>query len=265
MAMLNAAGAGAQDLSEDYLKMLGRADSLIQKSEWDEAEECFMNAMRRHPDNPMNVLVMSNVGLMRHYAGRDSMAIEILDQAVEMAPNSVTVRSNRAKVRTSLGMLKEAADDYTRLLESDSTLTEPRHMRCIIALRTGDFNQAAADARYLEVNAPDSQAASETNAFVAMALNDYEKALLHFNALIKKEPVSANYGERALCNLMLGNYSEASSDLNDAIRLDPLNGDLYLYRAVLNKKRFRPADSMEDAKKAIELGVPRIKVAEMGL
>lgn len=68
-----------------------------------------------------------------------------------------------------------------------------------------------------------------------------------------KEP--EYYGARAYCNLMTNHLQEASDDIAAALELTPDDGELYLYRAALNKMRFRPADATADAKKAIELGI----------
>lgn len=264
-ALLQSVPAAAQDLSAEYVALLDRADSLIKTSDWEGAENCFMDAMRRHPANPMNVLVMSNVGLMRHYSGRDSLALEILDQAVAIAPAAVTVRSNRAKVLTALGRLDKAVDDYTEILRLDSMLIEPRHLRCMINMSRGRFEYAEADGDFLVRHFPEATETAESNAFVLMAASKYREAISFLNHLIQKQPTATNYGERAFCHLKLDNLNEASADINDAIRLDPANGDLLLYRAILNKKRYRPRDAADDAAQAIKLGVSPEKVRQFGL
>ena len=54
---------------------------------------------------------------------------------------------------------------------------------------------------------------------------------------------------------MLNQLSEASADISDAMKLYPLNGELYLLRAWLNKLYYRHSDAESDVKRAIELGV----------
>ncbi len=54
---------------------------------------------------------------------------------------------------------------------------------------------------------------------------------------------------------MTGNLNEASSDISEGMRLDPADGELYLYRALLNRMRYRPDDARADARRAVELGV----------
>ena len=44
--------------------------------------------------------------------------------------------------------------------------------------------------------------------------------------------------------------------------MTPDDGELYLYRAALNKMRYRPDDAKADALKAIELGVDKKRAAQ---
>lgn len=263
--LVTAGTIAAQDLSVEYLENISAADSLIKKSKWGEAEEKFMEAMRLHPSNPTNVLLMSNVGMLRHYAGRDSSALAILNDAVSIAPRSVTVRSNRAEVLMSLGQINKALDDYTAMLEQDSMLIEPHHMRCLINLSGGNLTAAEKDAQFLEKNFPNEVETNEACGIINVIKGNFKAAVANYTVLVKKRPTATNYGERAYCYIMTDYLNEASADLNEAIRLDPQNGELYLYRAILNKKRFRPSDSADDIRKAISLGVDRRQIEQWGL
>ncbi len=55
---------------------------------------------------------------------------------------------------------------------------------------------------------------------------------------------------------MLDQLSEASDDIARGLELDPEDGELYLYRAALNKMRYRVADARADAERARQLGIP---------
>ncbi len=55
---------------------------------------------------------------------------------------------------------------------------------------------------------------------------------------------------------MTDNINDASQDIAEGLRINPLEGELYLYRAMLNKMRYRAADAKADAERAIQLGVP---------
>lgn len=56
---------------------------------------------------------------------------------------------------------------------------------------------------------------------------------------------------------MSGSLAEAADDIARGLQIDPAYGELYLYRALLNRLRYRPADARADAQRAISLGIPR--------
>ena len=251
--------------SAKYQELIGKADDAIKDSNWEDAESFFLEAMRTEPGNPTNILLMSNVGMLRHYAGKDSLALDMLDAAARMAPVSVTVKQNRATVLTSLGRLEEAYDEYNRIIGLDSTLAEPRFMRAMIDLKLGNVEKAESDVDYMLRNFPDEQDTWTAAAYTYIATARFADAIPYLSKIIEQNPQPGDYGERALCYLMTDNLPDASTDIAEAIRLDPLNGDFYLYRSLLNKRRYRPKEAADDARKAAGLGVSARKIATLGL
>ena len=68
-----------------------------------------------------------------------------------------------------------------------------------------------------------------------------------------------------MCYLMTEQLAEASEDLARGIELDPTDGELYFYRAILNKMRYRPEDAHADALKAVQFGVASDRIKALGL
>ncbi len=239
---------------ERYFALMGEADEAIAQEEWTEAENKLLEAMRLEPANPLNVLLLSNLGMVRFYSGRDSLALATLNDAHNMVPTSVTVLKNRAKVLAATGHEREAYDDYTTILELDSAAVEPRMRHGMIAMRLGDLTTAEADFNELMRQAPESREANLGMASWLTANGRHKEAIPHFTQLIKLEPSADYYASRAACYLMEEDLMAASDDIAAGLQLDPADGELYLYRAVLNKMRFRPDDAKADARRAIELG-----------
>lgn len=255
----------AKDLSEHYLKCLSQADSLVKLSDYAQAEVKLNDAINSEPDNPMNVLLMSNIGLMRHYSGSDSLALEILNKAVDLAPASVTIRSNKAKVLASLNLLKQAENEYATVAKLDSTIAEPLYMQTILNLSMENVARADSVSSVLIRRFPTNLQAQEARAYFLVHDKQFEQALPLLNASIKADPTATNYSQRAFCHLMLKNLNEASADINSALNLDPLNAELYAYRAALNKMRFRPEDAETDARHALQLGANRKQLQQLGV
>lgn len=86
--------------------------------------------------------------------GQDSLAIATLNDAHSMAPASVTILSNRAKVLAANGYDEEAYLDYSRIIELDSLEISARLPRCLYALRRHDFRTAKSDMEFMEQNFP---------------------------------------------------------------------------------------------------------------
>lgn len=265
LALLSYTVCVAQDMSTKYIDLVNRADSAVKKNDWTGAEKYYFEALHAEPANPMNVLLMSNVGLVRFYDGRYDEALEMLNDAAAIAPSSLTVASNRAKVLAACGRYDDALAEYSRAVDIDSMAVEPRAMRVMLNMHAGKLVVAKQDVDFLERHFSAEPLTLESASYFNIAIGNFDVAIPYLNKLIKLEPTAANYGQRAYCYLMTDNLNDSSSDINEAIRLDPLNPQLFLYRALLNKKRFRPKDATDDAKKAISLGMPIEKIKQLGL
>ena len=193
--------------------------------------------------------------MVQFYDGRTEDAISTLSDAHRIAPASVTILLNRARVFTSSGMDDAALRDYSEVITLDSTLAEPRFYRAMIELNRGNLAPARADIDTLAMRHADDRFTHIGLATLLMREGRYADAIPHFNKVLKDNPDAAYLGSRALCYLLTDDPGAAADDLARAIELDPTDGELYLYRAMLNKVRYRPDDARADGEKAIKFGV----------
>lgn len=245
-----------------YMRKVGEADKACAEGKWDEAEKALMEAMHSEPANPTNILLLSNLGIIRYNMGQDSMAITTLNEAHRIAPSSVTILSNRAKVLAANGLENDAYNDYDRILSLDSMEIAARLPHCLFALRRHDFRTAKADFEFMERNFPDKIETEIAGASVLSGTGDFEAAIPYYTRILKERKEYEYYGGRAYCYLITGAIQEASDDINTAISLEPHDGELFLYRAALNKMRYRPDDAEADARRAVELGVEKERVTQ---
>lgn len=242
-----------------YMEMVARADSCIGAEDYAEAIRQLQEAMRLLPSNPNNILLLSNMGMLHYYLGNDSVAVETLNMAHEMAPASVTVLLNRGRVNNTLGREADALRDFTEAARLDSTLTEAWVQRGLLQLRGGDVRGAEASLARAEELDPESRETVVSKALLYSKTNRPKEALPYLNRLIKKEQQSEYYVERAMCRLQLDDLGGAAEDIADGLKLDAGNGDLYVARALLNKRRYREKDAQKDAEQAVKLGAdPRL-------
>lgn len=245
--------AQVQDHSE-YLNYVGEADKAIEEERWYDAAAHLESAMRLEPGNPTNVLLMSNLGLVRLNAGEDSLALAILNDAHRIAPTSVIVLNNRAKVLQAMGHTSEAYNDYSLILNIDSTAIEPRFMHGIMAVYSGDTITAKKDFAILQRLAPDSENTAIGLAALYTATNRPLDAIIQYTKLININPDIEYYSGRAACYLLTEQLNEAAADIAEGLRINPNDAEFYLYRAYLNKLRYRAEDAETDLKQALKLG-----------
>ncbi|MDE5785379.1 MAG: tetratricopeptide repeat protein [Duncaniella sp.] len=245
------------DVTAQVLVTSLEADSAfaaIDRQEWDRADSLLVLAIKGRPSDPANVLLLSNLGMIRHYRGLDSLALATLDDAARISPRSTVILANRATVLTALGRTDEALETYGTLLDLDPSQPRPRYQRALLLLRKGLTDDARADVAALDSIAPDSQERHTLRAALLSAEGAFGQAIPHYTEVIKVNPQPEFYSARALCYLMTDQLPEAAEDISQGLALDPTDPELYLYRAALNKMRYRPDDAEADARQAVAFG-----------
>ncbi|MCM1164074.1 MAG: hypothetical protein NC339_07495 [Muribaculaceae bacterium] len=245
-----------------YMEAVEEADKACAKGEWLKALASLDRALELEPDNPGNILLMSNIGLIQFNMGQDSLAVATLNEAHRLAPRSVTILANRARVLTAMGSDDEALADYELIMQLDSLDTQSRFNHGLLSLRHRKFAAAKDDVEWLNLHNPDTDETRIITAALHCSLGEYAEAIPLYTNILRNIKASEYYGARAYCYLMTGELQDASNDIARALELSPDDGELYLYRAALNKMRFRPDDARADAKRAVELGVDRRRAAE---
>lgn len=248
-------GKGVASLQDDYYGKVDEADKACREERWEDAVRYLKEAMMLDPDNAGNIMLLSNLGMVQYRLGEDSLAISTLTEAHKIAPSSVTILSNRAHILMETGYDGEAYEDYGLIMQLDSTDVTSRLRHGIIALRARDIETARQDFEYIAKRFPSTSEAMVGMATLHCALGEYKEALPYYNELLRNSRDIESLTGRALCNLMTDNLQEASDDIAEALQLSPEDGELYLYRAALNKMRFRPDDADADARRAVSLGV----------
>ncbi|MDE6390584.1 MAG: tetratricopeptide repeat protein [Duncaniella sp.] len=238
-----------------YMDLVEESDKACGECKWEEALRAIDSAIEWEPDNPGNILLLSNKGMIQYNLGLDSLAVATLTEAHKKAPKSVTILSNRARVLTACGRDREAIADYETIMGLDSVNSEARFHHGLLSLRHRDYNSAKADFDWLLANKPDTPESNIAQATMLCALGQYAEAIPYYNHILDEIKEPEYYGARAYCHLMTGELQEASDDIAAALEKSPADGELYLYRAALNKMRYRPDDSRKDALRAIELGI----------
>lgn len=251
--------------SQRYLDLMEQADEAIASMKWDEAEQALKEALRAEPFNPTNVILYSNLGMVQYYNGEDSLALDNLTTAHRLVPGSTTVLQNRAKVLTSMQKIPEAIKDYATVMALDSTLVEPLFYHAMLTFNSDSIDTAKKDIELLKTRFPDSKYTTMAEGNFLAYTGQFKEAIPLLTKIIDKSPTAGDYSTRAMCYLMTEQLAEAAEDIARGLELDPTDGELYLYRAILNKLRFRPEDAHTDAQNAIRFGVDSRRIAKLEL
>lgn len=241
-------------LPSEVLSVMERADSAILHSEWIKAESLLTEAISLRPGDPGNVLLLSNLGIVRHQMGNDEGALEALTDAHNIAPASVTVLNNRARVYLSMERKNEAVADYEKVMSLDSTLFEPYFYRGMVSFSVGDLEAAEMDFERLRAMAPDAEVTLVAFASLHTARGENESAAAEYEELIAKSQAAEYYSGLIENQLALDRLSEASETIASAMERYPVDPEFYIFRALLNKRRYLYDEARSDARRAVSLG-----------
>ncbi|MCP5363714.1 MAG: FecR domain-containing protein [Hyphomicrobiales bacterium] len=98
----------------------------------------------------------------------------------------------------------------------------------------------------------------------AAARNDFAQAFGLFDRIAGADRDAVFYVYRAATLLNVGRADEAEADIEQALAVDPQNGEVYALRAVIAAVRNERAETLADAQRAVELS-PRSAAAKIAL
>lgn len=241
-------------LPPEVVAVVAHADSAIARAEWAKAEALLSEAISLRPGDPGNVLLLSNLGIVRHQMGNDKGALEALTDAHHIAPVSVTVLNNRARIYLSMGRKEDAVADYERVMQLDTTLTEPYFYRGMVSFSIGDIESAEMDFEHLRRMAPDDELTLVAFAALHTARGENEAAAGEYERLVKISPEAEYYSGLIENYLALDRLSEVAETIAVAMERYPVDPEFYVFRALLNKKLYLYDDARADARRAVSLG-----------
>lgn len=251
------------DEEDPYFLLCGQADSAIADGNYSEAAARLIDAISIRPNAPESILLMSNLGMIYSYMGRDSLALETLNEANRRAPAMRTIVFNRAKVLLKLGRDSDALHDFATVIAADSLNLDARFYHGTISLYQGRLQDAEADFNILKTNDPESTTTSQALSALYSLTGRDRDAILYFKRLISIEPAAEYYAGLAGCQLALQLLSDAASTINEGLDKFPNDPELYYYRAMLNRDRYRLDDAHADAARAVKLGLSPSKAKDL--
>lgn len=251
---------GRNESLTEYLQYIDEADSCVTAQDWHGAEDAYRRAMDCMPDNPNNLLLLSNIGMMQHYAGENGKALVTLSDAHFIGPKSTTILNNRATVYRALRKYPEAIADYDNVLELDSVNSTALFNRGYTRTLTGDLEGAEADLLKYQHVTGDTVNTASALAVLYSNTDRPAEAIPYYTTLIQARPTASAYAARAMCYLILGQLPEGADDIANGLVINPDDGELYYCRAYLNLLRYDRKAAEADAAHAAELGIDQERI-----
>jgi tetratricopeptide (TPR) repeat protein len=237
---------------------LSLAFDYIEHNRLDSAEIALKTILKNDPDNPVNPLLLNNLGTVQRRQGKRDEALLSYTAALGEYPKQPVFLESRASLFAEMGQAQNAIIDYSTLLEVNPNDEEALYQRGLLYLQIKNTDFAESDfRRMLELN-PNSLYARRGFASLAKFRGDYDDAEKIYIYLIDKEPDDYNlYAGRAELYLLMKKPGKAYDDINRAIRLagdKSPNPYLYVIRYRTKLLLHEKDSARDDWKKAIALG-----------
>lgn len=254
LAPLLAIAADVCASSPQYMQLADSADNYMKRERWGDAENIILTALRLEPGNFSNALLLSNLGVVRTNMGKMEEALEAFELGLSIAPRSSVIRTNRARTRLFLGDYDGALADLDETLLIDSLQEWPLQMRGLLLLGKNDTEKARKDFTTLARLYPGNSAATSGLARVEEREGNLNEALRLYDEAIAIDDNPETRFSRILLKINMEKYSDASEDINSAIRKFPEHPDFYLARAFLHRLNYRNREAEIDKKIALDKG-----------
>jgi tetratricopeptide (TPR) repeat protein len=283
-----AAGTTASPSKANLKKAEGYYESGLKKQHEGDLGGAVADYTRAIKHNPNYTEAYNNRGNVKGAKGDHDGAIADFDRAIELDPKHTISYNNRgaeklakkdldgamvdfnyaveldpkyAKAYYNRGNVKEAKEDYDgaitdfdRAIELDPKYTYSYNNRGNAKKAKGDFDSAIADfTRAIEL-APKDGRFYYSRAGGKMAKGDLDGAIADLDRVIEftgKEPVP--FAVRGDLYARKKQYGAAIKDVQEAIKLDPTDGDYYLSLARYQLFNRKPREAIAASLKALKL------------
>lgn len=255
MALLSFLSEASDRLNTtEYMRLVEKSDELIASEDWAGAEKALREALNLEPANPSNQLLLTNIGLVLLQQGKYGDAERHLDVALLMNPNSFIARKYRGMLRMQAQRLEEAMEDFNRAISLDSLDLSVRNLRGFLLVAEGDSRTASNDFLTVLEREPDNIEALEGLVECSALTDSPAQAVTFLNRLIDLDPKPERFFSRGMIFAKQGELSKASLDVQEGLKADPKNGNLYILRAYIEKISYRNNEARSSLEKAQRFG-----------
>jgi len=182
-------------------------------------------------------------------------AIEYLNNAIKLQPDSSEAYVNRGVAYGNLGQHQRAIEDYNKAIRLKPDSAAAYYNRGIAYADLGQHQRAIEDDNQAIRLKPDYADAYVNRGVDYVRLGQHQRAIEDYSKAIRLKPDSAKaYYNRGNAYVRLGQHQRAIEDFNEAIRLKPDSVDAYNSRGIAYLLQGNNKLGCRDAQKASALG-----------
>ena len=204
----------SEELSQSYSN---QASNKFMKNDINGAIESLNEAIKINPNSPLLYL---NRGFVKHVAKRYNDAMSDYNQALTINPNFAFAYNNRGVLKVALNDIKGAMQDYETALNINKNYSDVYYNRGNLKFMTDDLKGALSDYnKAIELNPKDSESYNNRGV-VKKRLNYNVGALSDYSQAIAINPKdSIAYANRGRLKKLYFDNEGAAIDLNQAVAL----------------------------------------------
>lgn len=237
-----------------FIQLADSADMYMRQELWTKAAECLQTALKENPGNPLNGMLLSNLGIAKTHLGDIDGALRDYDVALAISPDESKIHDNLAFTLIAADRIDEAKEVLDRSLKLDSVAPWPLKMRGLILYGKGCIKEACDDFSRLLVITPDDADVHAAMARCLDASGQTQDAVRHYLRAIEIAPEETLYADCALALMDLDRTEEAARQVAEALARYPGCGNLYLIKAYIDKATFQTRASDAARANARKLG-----------
>jgi predicted O-linked N-acetylglucosamine transferase (SPINDLY family) len=235
----------------DPRALLSQAIAFHQTGRLIDAERLYLQLMAA---DPREATAPHMLGVVRAQQGRNSEALELMDTALNLRPNTPEILSNLGNVLKAEGRLAEALGRYDQALAAKPDYVAAWNKRALVLLDQGRVDEAlesAAKALALQPNHPE---ALNTRGMLLAGLGRQDEALSSYDralALVPDFPDILN--NRALTLKTLRRHDQALASAERALAVQPDFAEAWNNRGIILFELKRLGDALASYDQALAL------------
>ncbi|MCA9055533.1 MAG: tetratricopeptide repeat protein [Planctomycetaceae bacterium] len=246
----------AADIDVDAL--LAQAEQHLQLRQGNEALQLLNQAIEAAPERADVYVRRAELLTAADYKAQ---AVADLTKAIELDPRNARACNTRGYLRMALKEFDAAIEDFSTAVSIDLKYPQPYNNRGLVRISLGEPDKALLDFDAALRIDPDYIDAHNNRGYTLTLLNRHDDAVAALTHAIELDPKYVNaWNNRGLAHKSAGRFDEAVADFNHAIELQPSNTKYYLHRSEALAELGRDAESKADIEHVVWL--ERLAVAD---